>query len=490
MAVFVLDRSGKPLMPCSEKRARKLLAAGRARVHRVMPFVIRIVDRRVQDSALQPLRIKIDPGSKTTGLALVREAESIDVASGEVRRELFALNLFELVHRGRQISEALTGRRAFRRRRRGANLRYRAPRFLNRKKGQRELAGERSNKWLAHSLRHRIETTLAWVRRLQRWAPVTALSQELARFDMQKMENAEIAGVGYQQGTLAGYELREYLLEKFNRTCCYCDAKDVPLNIEHIHPKAQGGTNRVSNLAIACIPCNTKKGARSIEAFLAKDPARLARIRAQLKRPLKDAAAVNATRWALFEALARGRCRVHQPEATMLPVEIGSGGLTKFNRTRLQIPKSHALDAACVGQVDAIHGWSRPTLQIKCTGRGSYQRTRLTQYGFARGYLMRTKSVKGFRTGDLVRASVTAGKKIGEYIGRVAVRATGSFNIQTRDAVVQGISHKYCRIVQRGDGYGYAWSITPSNLGKGNFPVSSHNLPSRSRAELASQACG
>lgn len=237
MAVFVLDRSGKPLMPCSEKRARKLLAAGRARVHRVMPFVIRIVDRRVQDSALQPLRIKIDPGSKTTGLALVREADSIDAASGKVRREVFVLNLFELVHRGRQISEALTGRRAFRRRRRSANLRYRAPRFLNRKKGQRELigerskpnelAGERSNKWLAPSLRHRIETTLSWVRRLQRWAPVTALSQELVRFDMQKMENAEIAGVGYQQGTLAGYELREYLLEKFSRTCCYCDAKEV-----------------------------------------------------------------------------------------------------------------------------------------------------------------------------------------------------------------------------------------------------------------------
>ena len=450
MAVFVLDRSGKPLMPCSEKRARKLLAAGRARVHRVMPFVIRLVDRRLQDSALQPLRVKIDPGSKTTGLALVREAESIDAASGEVRRELFVLNLFDLVHRGRQISEALTGRRTFRRRRRGANLRYRAPRFLNRGKGRG---------WLAPSLRHRIETTLAWVRRLQRWAPVTALSQELVRFDMQKMENAEIAGVGYQQGTLAGYELREYLLEKFSRTCCYCDAKEVPLNIEHIHPKAQGGTNRVSNLAIACIPCNTKKGARSIEAFLAKDPARL----------------------------ARGRCRVHQPEATMLPVEIGSGGLTKSNRTRLQIPKSHALDAACVGQVNAIHAWSRPTLQIKCTGRGSYQRTRLTQYGFARGYLMRTKSVKGFRTGDLVRASVTSGKKIGEYIGRVAVRATGSFNIQTVGAVVQGVSHKYCRIVQRGDGYGYAWSITPSNTGKNNFPVSSRLLTGRLRLNVATQ---
>lgn len=461
MAVFVLDRSGKPLMPCSEKRARKLLAADRARVHRLLPFVIRLVDRRVQDSALQPLRVKIDPGSKTTGLALVREAESIDAASGEIRRTLFVFNLFDLVHRGRQISETLTGRRAFRRRRRGANLRYRAPRFLNRKNNPG---------WLAPSLRHRIETTIAWVRRLRRFAPVTAISQELVRFDTQKMENAGIAGVEYQQGTLAGYELREYLLEKFNHTCCYCDAQAVPLNIEHIHSKARGGTNRVANLAVACIPCNTRKGARPIEAFLAKDPARLARIRAQLKRPLKDAAAVNATRRELFEAL----------KATGLPVETGSGGLTKFNRTRLEIPKSHALDAACVGQVDAMHEWSRPTLQIKCTGRGSYQRTRLTQYGFPRGYLMRTKSVQGFRTGDLVRASVTGGKRIGEYIGRVAVRATGSFNIQSHDAVVQGISHKYCRIVQRGDGYGYAWSINPFNPGKDNFPVSSHPLASRS----------
>ena len=153
----------------------------------------------------------------------------------------------------------------------------------------------------------------------------------------------------------------------------------------------------------------------------------------------------------------------------------------------MSLPKSHALDAACVGQVDAIHTWSRPTLQIKCAGRGSYQRTRLTQFGFPRGYLMRTKSVKGFRTGDLVRASVIGGKKIGEYIGRVAVRASGSFNIQTQDAVVQGISHKYCRIVQRGDGYGYTWSIALSNAGKSNFPVSSHLLAGRLRLNVATQ---
>ena len=141
MAVFVLDQHQKPLMPCSEKRARLLLARGRARVHRLIPFTIRVVDRRVAESALQPLALKIDPGSKTSGLALVRKSESVDVTTGEVTTTTHVLNLFELIHRGFQISKALTARRQMRRRRRSANLRYRAPRFLNRKnKGKGWLA--------------------------------------------------------------------------------------------------------------------------------------------------------------------------------------------------------------------------------------------------------------------------------------------------------------------------------------------------------------
>lgn len=459
--VFVLDRSGKPLMPCSEKRARLLLARGRARVHRVLPFVIRLVDRTQSDCDLQPLRIKLDPGSKTTGIALVCENEAINPVTGEIQRETSVVNLFELIHRGRQISEALTARRQMRRRRRNANLRYRAPRFLNR--------GNKQRGWLAPSLQHRVDTTLAWVKRLQRWAPVNGIAQELVRFDMQQIENPEIAGVEYQQGALAGYEAREYLLAKWGRECCYCGAKDTPLNVEHIVPKAKGGTNRVSNLAIACIPCNTKKGSRSIEEFLTGKPERLAKIKAQQKRPLKDAAAVNATRWALFNAL----------KATGLPVTTGSGGQTKYNRHVLAIPKTHALDAACVGRVDAISGWRKPTLSIKCSGRGSYQRTRLDKFGFPRSYLMREKSIKSFRTGDMVMAVVLNGKKAGIHIGRVAVRASGSFNIQKQGVVVQGISYKHCRIVQRGDGYGYS-----------QLPHFLPTLPSRSRAEDASHPCG
>nr|WP_183030310.1 RNA-guided endonuclease IscB [Escherichia coli] len=426
MAVFVLDHHKKPLMPCSEKRARLLLERGRARVHRRVPFVIRLVDRKQPDCALQPLRLKIDAGSKVTGMALVQDKENSTVS---------AINLFELAHRGHAIRDALTARRAMRRRRRG-NLRYRSPRFLNRKK---------DNGWLAPSLRHRIDTTMSWVNRFRRWTPLAAISSELVRFDMQSMTDSDIQGAEYQQGTLFGYEVREYLLEKWQRKCAYCDAVNTPLNIDHMEPRSRGGSNRVSNLVLSCIPCNQNKGVQSVTEFV-KDKARLTRILAQIKRPLQDAAAVNATRWALANAL----------KATGLPVELASGAKTKYNRTRLGLPKTHALDASCVGQVGYITRWERPVLRIKCTGRGSYQRTRLDKFGFPRGYLLRQKQVNGFQTGDMVRATVPeSSKKAGCYTRRVAVRASGSFNIQTGDSVIQGISHKYCQLLQRADGFGY-----------------------------------
>ena len=440
MAVFVVDNQGKALMPCTEKRARLLLDRGRARVHRLVPMVIRLTDRVAESCVFQSLRLKIDPGSKTTGLALVRDAKTIDPQTGEVQTTAAVLNLMELVHRGRQISEALTARRQMRRRRR-SNLRHREPRFLNR-------GGDKTG-WLAPSLQHRVDTTMAWVGRIQRWAPVAAISSELVRFDMQALQNPEISGAQYQQGTLMGYELRGYLLEKWSRQCAYCDAKDRPLQVEHIVARAQSGSNRATNLTISCGPCNQKKAARNIEDFLAKDPQRLARILAQAKKPLRDAAAVNATRWALANAL----------KATGLPVELASGGRTQYNRCTLGVPKTHALDAACVGEVDFLFSWQRPTLTLKATGRGSYQRTRLDKFGFARGFLMRTKRVHGFGTGDMVRADVPKGVKAGLHVGRVAVRASGSFNIQSHQdgkaVVVQGISHKHCRVIQRADGYGY-----------------------------------
>lgn len=424
--VFVIDAYQRPLDPVHPGRARILLKEGKAAVFKRYPLTL-ILKIEVQEPEVQPLRIKLDPGSRTTGIAIVNDA------TGEV---VFAA---ELSHRGQKIKKSLDSRRAVRRSRRQRKMRYRAPRFDNRKNKKRG--------WLPPSLESRISNVLTWVNRLSRYCPIAAVSMELVRFNMQLMENAEISGIEYQQGTLAGYEVREYLLEKWQRTCAYCSAKDIPLQIEHIHPRANGGTNRIANLCLACESCNTAKGTLDIAVFLKKKPEVLKRIQSQAKKPLKDAAAVNATRWSLFERL----------KSTGLPIECGSGGLTKFNRTTRDLQKTHWLDASCVGKStpDGLIVKDVVPLLIIATGSGSRQMCSMNKFGFPRTQAKGDKKVKGFSTGDMVKAVVTTGIKQGTYIGRVAVRSSGSFNITTHAGKVQGINARFCTIVHHGDGYSY-----------------------------------
>jgi len=171
----------------------------------------------------------------------------------------------------------------------------------------------------------------------------------------------------------------------------------------------------------------------------------LKKVIAQSKRPLKDAAAVNSTRFALLKAL----------RTTGLSVTTSSGGRTKFNRTKLGLAKSHWIDAACVGEVDTLKVLTSNPLIIKSTGHRARQMCRTDKYGFPSRYIPKSPFVQGFQTGDIVKAIVTTGKKIGTYVGRVAVRSKGSFNISAKE-LVQGIGHKYCQILHRKDGYGYA----------------------------------
>jgi 5-methylcytosine-specific restriction endonuclease McrA len=423
--VFVLDTDKRPLTPCRPARARQLLSEGKAAVFRRYPFTI-ILKTAKPDAVVAPVRVKIDPGATTTGLALVSE---------RTHEVLFAA---ELDHRGKTIRASLESRAALRRSRRNHKTRYRPARFDNR---------TRPDGWLAPSLQHRVETISTWVERFRRFAPVSAISQELVRFDMQAMQNPEISGVEYQQGELAGYEIREALLEKWSRACAYCGVAGVPLQVEHIHPKARGGSNRFSNLTLACEDCNQRKGALPVEVFLADQPKVLARIKAQARKPLDAAAAVNATRWALHTRL----------KATGLPVETGSGGRTKFNRARLDLPKAHWIDAACVGASGAavrVDPAQKP-IAIKATGHGTRQMCGTDKFGFPIRHRSSKTIHHGFQTGDMVRAIVTKGKKIGTHEGRVLCRATGSFDIKTQSGRVAGISHKYCTTLHRKDGYAY-----------------------------------
>lgn len=417
--VLVIDRHKQPLMPCHPARARELLRDGKAAVYRRFPFTVILTDRENGD--VQSVAFKVDPGSKQTGIALVA-----DFKRG--KRVIWAA---VLEHRGRQIKDALESRRALRRSRRNRHTRYRAPMFDNRR---------RPSGWLPPSLQSRVENVLTWLCRLNRACPLDSVSQELVRFDTQLLQNAEISGVEYQQGELVGYEVREYLLEKWQRTCAYCGAKDMPLEIEHITPKTRGGSNRVSNLTLACHHCNQKKGTQTAAEFGFPE------VQKRAKQPLKDATAVNASRWALY----------HRLKTTGLPVEIGTGGRTKSNRTQQAYPKAHWIDAACVGESgDRVHIVpDHIALHIKATGHGSRQMCRTDAYGFPIRYRLPQKRHFDFQTGDMVKANVLSGKYSGRHIGRVACRATGSFDIKTDYGKVT-VNHKTCQIIHRSDGYTY-----------------------------------
>lgn len=362
---FVLSSTKKPLMPCTPKRARLLLERGKAAVFRIYPFTIILKER--EDGETQPVEFKVDPGSKTTGLAVV--------AQGKTGKKVVAGS--NIQHRGQAIKKRLEQRRGVRRSRRNRHVRHRKPRFQNRC---------RKACWLPPSLMSRVHNVETWAKRIQKLCPISTCTVETVRFDMQKMQNPEVTGVEYQQGELLGYEVREYLLEKWERKCAYCGKENVPLEVEHIQPKSKGGTNRVSNLTLACHECNEKKGSQDIRDFL----------------------------------------------------------------------KDHWIDAACVRETG--EKIVLPKLKVRCiiaTGHGDRQLCLVNKHGFPRSKAASSRIVNGFKTGDLVEAKVTAGKKTGIYRGKVAVRTSGNFNVSTKSGVVQGISHRFCRKLHGADGYSY-----------------------------------
>ncbi|MFI5545227.1 RNA-guided endonuclease IscB [Streptomyces sp. NPDC051815] len=437
--VFVLAKGGEPLMPCHPARARALLRSGRAAVARRVPFTIRLTQRTRAESAVAGVQLRIDPGSRTTGMAVTDEQHraGTDGRTAVVRRGLITL---ELRHRGEQIHLGMVRRAGHRRRRRSANLRYRAPRHANR---------PRPDGWLPPSLRHRVDSTASLVRRLCRLAPVVDLHVEQVAFDVTALS---ATAPGAPEHTPAGAEIREFLLARWNRSCAYCGTSRVPLNIEHVRPRSRGGSNRVTNLVLACIPCNRAKGTTDISEFLSDRPSRLWDVLGQLARPLTDTAAVNTTRLLLVAALA----------GLGVPVHTWSGGLTAWNRSLAGLPKSHTLDALLVGALGHDRGGAlvrvpAQVLVVRSTGRGSYARTVPDRHGFPRLRRPRSKVHHGFSTGDLVVAHVPRGKWAGRWVGRIAVRTSGQHRITTLTSQFD-VSYRNLRLLAKGDGYAYGFT--------------------------------
>lgn len=295
--VYILNQDGSPLMPCRPAKARHLLKAKRAKVIGCKPFTIQLLWDCEKN--VQPITLGVDPGYEKLGFSAI--TGKTELISGEVQLR-------------KDISKKLTERRMYRRNRR-CRLWYRKPRFMNR---------NRKEGWLVPSVQHRLDSHIRFIEKVKKLLPISKVVVEVASFDTQKMQNPEISEVEYQQGELQGYEVKEYLLEKWGRKCAYCGKTNVPLEVEHVVPRSRGGTDRVSNLTIACTRCNQKKGNKTAGEF------GYPKIQKKAKEALKAAAFINTIRWKLVNFL---KCQWTY------------GYITKYQRAKLGLDKSHSNDA-------------------------------------------------------------------------------------------------------------------------------------------------
>lgn len=240
-SVYVLSIEGKPLMPCSPAKCRKLLKSGRAKVVKLYPFTIKLnfeCENQVQDVTLG-----IDSGFKNIGFSCVTDQK--ELISGTVILDS-------------KTSSRLTERRMYRRGKRSRHHWYREARFNNRVKREG---------WLPPSIERRYNTHLSVIRMVKSILPVSQVIIETANFDIQKIENPEISSTEYQQGDMYGYQnMRSYLMAREKGLCQFCSkefSNGNPSHIHHCKQRNEAGSSRTKNLAILHEKCHTmlhKKG--------------------------------------------------------------------------------------------------------------------------------------------------------------------------------------------------------------------------------------
>ena len=405
----------------SHAEARILLRKKLAVIHKIYPFTIRLRDNSCGSND-KTYTVKIDPGSKNTGIAIVDDTNK-------------AVMLAEIEHRGHIIKKKLDQRRAVRRSRRNRKTRYREARFLNRTKPEG---------WLAPSVKSRANNVINFVKKYKKFLNIDKVMIENVSFDVAQMSsNTKLCGSGYQQGPLYQQKLRSFIFSRSNGKCVYCGAQAE--EIDHVIPRANGGTNSTYNLVASCRACNQMKSNLSLKEFgklVGKDFSKL-----EPKKLPKDAAIVQLARNYMVKEITKLVANTTTHDAWM----------TKYNRDQLGLSKQHYYDALSVGNVANYKFPTDKILVISAKGRGARQRCRVDKYGFPRTSAKGSKFVEGFQTGDMVEAIIPSGLKQGVYLGRVAVRSRGSFDIKTKSGLVKDIWYKHFRLIQRGDGYLYSY---------------------------------
>ncbi len=236
MLVYVQNKHGKPLMPTNPAKARILLKEGKAKVVLRKPFTIQL--KHGSSGYKQDLTLGVDTGFEKVGISVV--SEKVEVFSAEVKLRA-------------DVSKRVTEKRMYRRNRR-SRLRYRKPRFLNRKK----------NQVLAPSVNQKVESHISVINFVKSILPIAKTIIETGSFDPHKLKNPNVKGTDYQKGEKFGYEnVKAYVLARDNHQCYRgasaslafrfnnksCSKK---LHVHHIVFRSDGGSDAPNNLITLC----------------------------------------------------------------------------------------------------------------------------------------------------------------------------------------------------------------------------------------------
>jgi N6-L-threonylcarbamoyladenine synthase len=303
MLVYVINQHGKPLMPTTPSKARKLLKENKVKIASYTPFTIQLLCG--SSGYKQKIVLGIDAGSKYIGLSATTENE--ELFSGEVKLRT-------------NISKLISTKKQYRKSRRNRKTRYRQARFLNRTATKKE-------GWLAPSIQNKIQSHLVIVEKLHKILPITKIIAEVASFDIHKIKNPTIQGKEYQQGNQLGFwNVREYVLFRDGHKCNgKKGCKNKILNVHHIESRKTGG-NSQDNLITLCEDCHKNYHSGKLKLNLKRG------------KSFRDAAFMGIMRWSFYNKL----------KESYNDVNLTYGYITKNTRISNGLPKEHRIDAYCI----------------------------------------------------------------------------------------------------------------------------------------------
>jgi hypothetical protein len=298
LLVFILNKNGKPLMPCSFKKSKQLVLEGKAHVIKRSPFTIQLIYG--SSGYKQETILGIDTGFGNIGFSARTNKE--ELISGTVKLD-------------GKTKERLDKKRICRKRKRN-RLWYREPRWLNRTKHEG---------WLPPSIERRYQTHLSLIKKIKNLLPISRVIIETAKFDVQKLENPDIKGKEYQQGDLYEYQnVRSYLMSREKGLCEYCkkDFKNSSSHIHHRKLKSKSGNNRLGNLMLLHEDCHKK---------IHKNPELLKKY---------EKISIKEYKQSTFMSIINKRFL-----NDIKDLEVTYGNITFVNRNKLGLTKNHYNDA-------------------------------------------------------------------------------------------------------------------------------------------------